>query len=222
MKRPQLFGKTLFVDFLASNLAILLGLMMLSDVQQKQKQHKQDEVNLKADGKYAVIMTWPDKSGDDVDLYVRDPEGRIAYFSKRDVGLMHLDHDDQGTVSDQAGTASGQVKVEHNEERTTLRGIIPGEYTVNVHMYNKRDATPTPVTVRLYRLIGDDTQITEKTRIMTERGQEATAFRFTLKADESVGDIHELEMRMVGPPGGPPNAPSAPSDPSEQTQEGGD
>ena len=120
-QRPQLFGKTLFTDFLMSNLAVLLGIMMLSNVSQQRKEERErEEAALRTDGDYAILMEWPNVSPDDVDLYVRDPAGNIAFFSSRDVGLMHLEHDDQGTASDRLKSESGEVRVERNEERARM------------------------------------------------------------------------------------------------------
>lgn len=203
-RRPQLFGKTLFVDFLMSNLAMLLGLMMLSDVSHQAERKRAQEAALKTDGVYAIVTGWPDASPDDVDLYVRDPSGRIAYFSARDVGLMHLEHDDQGTTSDQISTPNGQIKVERNEERVILRGTMTGEYVVSVHMYNKRSPGPTAVSVSLYRLKGEDEELVRKERLLKTSGQEATAFRFSVREDGTVSDINELERPIVNGSGGRP------------------
>lgn len=201
IRRPQLFGKTLFVDFLMSNLAMLLGLMMLSDVSHKAERRRAQEAAMRTDGVYAILMEWPDSSPDDVDLYVRDPTGRIAYFNARDVGLMHLEHDDQGATSDQLSTPGGNVKVQRNEERVILRGTVAGEYLVNVHMYNKRGRDPTPVNISLFRLKGEDSEVVRKERVLTRNGQESTAFRFTVREDGTVSDINELERPIYGVPG---------------------
>lgn len=200
-RRPQLFGKTLFVDLMMSTLVVVTALLIASNAVEKEKaQQKQtkDEAGLRTDGKYAVVMEWPDASTDDVDLYVQDPSGKIAFFSARDIGLMHLEHDDQGAVSDRTRTARGEVTVEKNEERVILRGVIPGEYVVNVHMYDKRSPAPTPVTIRLYRLRGEDAELVSKERVLRRSGDEATAFRFTVKDDGSVGEINELDRSLVG------------------------
>lgn len=202
--RAQLFGKTLFTDFLMSNLAVLLGLMMLSDVSHRRKQAQ--EAGLRTEGAYAVIMDWPNDSPDDVDLYARDPSGNIIYFNSRDLGLMHLEHDDQGAASDKAKLGSGEVRVEKNEERIILRGIVPGEYVINVQMYDKRSAPATPVTIRLVRLKGEDVELAKKERVLKRSGDEATAFRFTLNADGTVGGVNELERSLAS--GGSSSEPS--------------
>lgn len=198
MKRPQLFGKTLFVDFLMSTTAVLLGIMMLSDVSHHKKKAEEQKAALRTDGKYAVVMTWPDGSTDDVDLYVRDPKGNIAFFQGREVGLMHLEHDDLGSKGDSAETTGGIYKVDRNEERTIIRGIVPGEYTVNVHMYTKNDAKAAKVKIVLYQLKGEDTVVLKKERILSQKGDEETAFRFTLSASGDISNINELPRRFVG------------------------
>lgn len=197
-KRAQLFGKTLFVDLMMSTLVVVTALLIASNAVEKEQRQQVEDANLKTDGKYAITAEWPDKSADDVDLYVRDPTGTIAYYDSRDVGLMHLEHDDQGTASDTAPMSSVTVKVERNEERTIIRGAVPGEYTVNVHMFNKRDVTPTAVVVRLVRLTGEDTAIVKKEIVFTQKGEERTAFRFTLDAGGTMTGTNEWQRQLVG------------------------
>ncbi|HTM68510.1 MAG TPA: hypothetical protein VL426_04370 [Candidatus Binatia bacterium] len=198
-RRPQLFGKTLFVDLMMGTLVVVTALLIASNAAEKAKKQKaEQQAGLRTEGKYAIIMEWPNKSPDDVDLYVRDPAGNIAFFNARDLGLMHLDHDDQGTVSDKAQSSNGTVSIELNEERVILRGIMEGEYTVNVHMYDKRSPEPTPVTVSLYRLKGEDTEVLKKVRTLVRSGDEQTAFRFTVKRDESLTDVNDLQRSLVG------------------------
>ena len=201
-RRPQLFGKTLFVDLMMGTLVVVTALLIASNAAEKAKKTKtEQQAGLRTEGKYAIIMSWPNKSPDDVDLYVRDPAGNIAYFNARDLGLMHLDHDDQGTVSDKTQSSNGTVSIELNEERVILRGVIQGEYTVNVHMYSKQGGEPTPVTVSLYKLKGEDTEIAQKVRTLVRNGDEQTAFRFTIRADESITDLNDLQRPLVGATG---------------------
>lgn len=197
IRRSQGFAKTFFVDFLLMSYACMVGLMMLNN-QAREKQLQEIMANIRTDGLYAVTMEWPDKSLDDLDLYVADPDGNIAYFSARDVGLMHLEHDDQGYVSDTSMTSSGEVKVERNEERIILRAALPGEYVVNAHMYNKRDPQPTKVTFKLFMLRSMGGAVVERVREIAVKGDEVTAFRFTLKSNGSVAGVNELERKLTG------------------------
>lgn len=200
-QRPQLFGKTLFVDLMMSTLVVITALLMASNAVEKNKKVI-EEAGLATEGKYAIVMDWPSDSEDDVDLYVRDPRGNVAFFQGRDVGLMHLEHDDRGVRGDRLTANGTTVAVDKNEERTVIRGIIPGEYTVNVHMFSKHSRGDVPVTVRLVKLKGMDADVVVRTRVLSRNGQQATAFRFTLHEDGSVSDINELPAAIVGQ-GGP-------------------
>lgn len=137
--------------------------------------------------KFFIMVSWEDDANDDVDVYVKDPEDHLVYFKQREDGLMHLDRDDLGISNDTITTYGGkQITVPKNEERVTLRGIIPGEYIVNVHMYTKRELKPTEVTVRLLQLQGGDTEVLGKTVTLAEDGDEGTAFRFTLDENGNI------------------------------------
>jgi hypothetical protein len=199
-RRSQLFGKTLFVDLMMDTLVVITALLMASNAIEKQtKQKKQaEESGLHTDGQYAIEMVWPDGSRDDVDLYVRDPNGMVAYYHALDIGTMHLEHDDQGTGSDNASLGFRPASNRHNQERVIIRETIPGEYVVNVHMFSKRDNEPTPVTIRLIRLKGEDTELVKKQRVLKRSGDESTAFRFTAVDENSVGNVNELPVKMTG------------------------
>ena len=45
---------------------------------------------------FIIILTWDDESGDDIDLWIRDPLGNLLSFRNREDALMHLDRDDLG------------------------------------------------------------------------------------------------------------------------------
>ncbi len=160
-------------------------------------------------GQYAVLISWGDGSNNDVDMYVRDPAGRICYFAAEDVGLMHLEVDDLGTAT---SNLDGGVKVVHNGERVVIRGAEPGEYTVNVHMYNRADPGPTRVHVALWTLRGNDRVLYERDVILNASGDEHTAFRFTITPSGSVSGYNRLPRKLVGSASGvsttPPPAPT--------------
>jgi hypothetical protein len=141
-------------------------------------------------GQYALVITWP-KGDDDVDLYVRDPAGQIVYFANPDAGLMHLEHDDLGDYNDREGA----VHVVGNGERVVLRGVLPGEYVVNVHAYGI--TKPVPVKVELYRLAGGDRRLRAGSVSLPATGAERTAFRFTLGPGGMVRGYSTLPRQMV-------------------------
>jgi len=199
-RRSQIFGKTLFVDLMMSTLVIVTALLIASNAADKEASQPKVEEHIASEGKYVIIMTWPDKSPDDLDLHVMSPNGHDIFWRNRESDLMHLDHDDLGVRGDHVALAGGgEISTDKNEERTTIRGIIPGEYTVNVHMYSKSSHDEVPVTVVLYRLVGKDTEVVRKIRVLKDAHEEQTAFRFTLHEDESVSDINELPQTFIQP-----------------------
>ncbi len=153
-------------------------------------------------GQYAVEVTWPAGRNDDMDTYVEDPAGNIVSFSDHDVGLMHLEHDDLGKSSDRVQYAGTAAVVNDNRERVVLRGVIPGEVTVNVHAYRMTGPGACPVMVKLYRLRGDDRTLLERRLTLERRGEEVTAFRFALDRRGKLVSHNELSKKLLGTVGG--------------------
>jgi hypothetical protein len=155
-------------------------------------------------GIYAITASWPKGSNDDVDLYVRDPHGNIVFFSQPSQGQLQLEHDDRGCSS---GSGYGLGKHCTNYERVVLRGTVPGEYIVNVHMYAKNDPSATPIVVKLYRLAGNDKIMKQRTVILPHCGQEKTAFRFILDSNGYIVSTNELPFSLVSYGGNCPSNP---------------
>ena len=59
---------------------------------------KDKDIEEKSD--FIIILTWDDESGDDIDLWIRDPLGNLLSFKNREDALMHLDRDDLGLSND--------------------------------------------------------------------------------------------------------------------------
>ena len=176
--------------------AVLLKLSLLAiNVESAEPTQKR----LKSNALFLIKVVWPGESYDDVDTYVNDPIGHLVYFKRLSDGLMVLDHDDTGAGNNMVTLPDGSVvKSAYNEEQVEIRGIIPGEYTVNVHMYRKSAPTPTKTIVTLYKVAeGGDMQVHERAINLTHQRQEETAFRFTLTKSGEVADINELPKSLV-------------------------
>lgn len=170
------------LDLLACLVLIFAILALIS-------QPKANPPTIKTPGVVAVVLTWPDGSNDDVDLWVSDPKGDLVWYGSRDVGTMFLEHDDLGTLT------SGTIR--HNE-RVIVRTAMPGEYIANVHLYSQNDPGPIVVKVELWRTTGATTPITSRTVTLTMQGDEETAFRFTLNSAGSVTNVNHLSHRFIG------------------------
>jgi hypothetical protein len=170
------------IDFLSCLLVVFVAVAVTS---------KPPEV--KTYGSYAVAMTWP--AGEvDVDLYMRDPAGSIAYFKNMQVDAMQLEHDDLGT----AATNYGAGKPNH--ERTVLRSTTPGQYVVGVDLFARGNAAgvaPVPVSVELWDLRGDDHVLKSRTVYVTRVGDQRTPFRFNVDGAGNVTGYSYLPADLV-------------------------
>ena len=176
--------------------AVLLKLSLLAiNVESAESAQKR----LKSNALFLIKVVWAGESDDDVDTYVSDPLSHLVFFKRLQDGLMNLDRDDTGSSNNMITLPDGRVvKSAYNEEQVEIRGIIEGEYIVNVHMYRKATPTPTKVIVTLYKVAeGEDVQIHERVLTLAEQRQEATAFRFTLTRSGEVADINELPKSLI-------------------------
>tara|TARA_R110000824_G_scaffold282601_19_gene470927 strand:- start:5423 stop:6052 length:630 start_codon:yes stop_codon:yes gene_type:complete len=193
-----------FLDLLFNTLLCFAALFALSFILiNPSKQNK--NVESKAD--FIITVTWPADMDDDVDTYVEDPQGNLVAFMRREQGLMHLDRDDVGFRSDRIETVHGVVEFKENREIVTLRGTLPGEYVVNVHMYTKRSGgSPTPVAIRLEKLTPFKIAAVREVTLMAtdtengKAGEEKTAFRFILNSKGEVISVNHLEKQLANRP----------------------
>ncbi len=183
-----------FLDLLFNTLLCFAALFALSFVLINPSK-KKNNVRMKAE--FMITTTWPRDLDDDVDMYVEDPQGNLVAFMRREEGLMHLDRDDLGHRNDSIDTEWGVIEFKDNREIVTIRGTVPGEYVVNVHMYMKRSAVvEVPVTIQLDK-INPYSTVTIKEVILRISGDEGTAFRFTLNKDGDVIDINQLKKSLI-------------------------
>ena len=184
-----------FLDLLFNTLLCFAALFSLAFVMINPSK-KNKTVDAKAE--FLITVTWPSDIDYDVDTYVEDPNGNLVAFNRREQGLMHLDRDDVGFSSDRLQTPFGIVEYKQNREMVSLRGIVPGEYVVNVHMYTKRseEEKETPVTILLEK-INPYRVVTGSNVILKQKGDEKTAFRFVLNDEGEVTNINKLEKSLT-------------------------
>ena len=144
-------------------------------------------------GNVVVEIHWPNHLDADVDLWVEAPGDRPVGYSNKGGKIFNLLRDDLGKFRD---------VTDINYEVAYTRGVVAGEYTVNVHLYrNKSTVLPIPVKVvasakkssgqGLKRLVTTDV-------MLNYTGEELTAVRFTLnQAGEVVrGSVHSVQKAL--------------------------
>jgi hypothetical protein len=185
------------VAFLDVFLNALLGFVLLFIISWLLINPVAKNKTIDAKGEFIINVTWDEDANDDVDLWVQDPEGNTASFMQKEIGIMHLDRDDLGYLNDKITLSDGKIiEIKTNREVLTIRGIIPGEYVVNLHMFSKRKVTPINVKVEIIK-INPYQVVIEKNIIMEKRGEEITVIRFTVNEEGKVIKLSELPKSLI-------------------------
>ena len=83
------------------------------------------------------------------------------------------------------------------ESNVTIRGIAPGEYTVNVHYYESKNGQPVEVTVSIIKVNPRAEVVFYGQVPLARKGDEATAVRFTVLPDGTVANVNTLPKTLV-------------------------
>ena len=192
MRRPYntnlAFLDLLFNTLLCFVVFFAIALVLINPESENRK------VEVKAE--FIISVSWPGDMDDDVDLYVEDPAGNLVSFSRREDGLMHLDRDDLGQSNDIVETELGSIEYNENREVVTIRGTVPGEYVINVHMYSKRSEELTPVFVQIDKINPFSTVFTSTIDLQHD-GHEETAVRIVVDKDSNVESVNYLRKSLT-------------------------
>jgi hypothetical protein len=146
---------------------------------------------------FLITLTWPDGRKEDVDLYVEDPAGNLVWFREREAGLMHLDRDDLGLRNDVIEVGGQRVVNPLNQEVVSIRGIVSGEYVVNLHLYRAGSDVPLSAKVKVEKLNPRLEVVFYGDVILNAEGDERTAVRFSIRPDGGFGDVNRLPRSIV-------------------------
>ncbi len=148
---------------------------------------------------FIITTSWDKEINSDIDTWLQDSAKHLVFYRSKTDGLMDLDRDDTGNNNDTIILLNGDViKYSENRENIMIRGIVPGEYILNLHMFNSNGAKfPIGAQVVLYD-VKQGIEIKRETVIFKREGEEITAFRFTLSSDGKVSNINKLEKKFIG------------------------
>jgi hypothetical protein len=184
-----------FYDMLFNMLIAFVFCFIVALLAMNPKALKAGDIPSKAE--FIINVSWPDMNPNDIDTWVEDPAGNLLWFRQRDAGLMHLDRDDRGLTNDMI-TINGKVIVNPlNVEVATIRGIEPGEFTVNVNYYETKNGEPVPVTVSIIKVNPSAEVVFYGQATLARKGDEATLARFTVLPDGSVANVNTLPKKLV-------------------------
>ena len=157
---------------------------------------------IKKNADYVITVEWPEPMDCDVDLWVRDPLNNTISYKMKEGGLMYYERDDMGhRLSVFRIDGKDTVIDPDNKEYITLRGTMPGEYIVNVHVYScvnpnsppdnpqglrRGDPVDIPVAVEITKINPTLIMIKHVELKMTKVWEEQTAFRFVMNDDKVI------------------------------------
>jgi hypothetical protein len=180
---------TVFRDVITLALCGFVAVVILLLPHLNPKQEAQAAVASTVPGNVMVEARWADELDTDVDLWVQAPGDVPVGYSNKSGVIFNLLRDDLGRNAD---------PTQLNYEVSYSRGVPPGEYTVNLHMYrNKSKVAPVKVTVvtsvKKPNAESAKQVLTSSIDMMAEN-QETTVYRFKLtEAGELVpGSVNSL------------------------------
>jgi hypothetical protein len=156
---------------------------------------KEGKIDSKAE--FIITMDWPDNHPDDLDLFVQDPTGNIAWYRHREAGFLTLDRDDRGGANDFIMVNGKKISSPIREEIVTVRGIVPGEYTVNVSHFQATTGAPVTATVKVQKLNPTAQVIFDDKLTVDHTGDEKTAVRFKVDTEGKVIDVQQRPKSLL-------------------------
>ena len=184
-----------FYDMLFNMLIAFVFCFIIALLAMNPKALKIGDIPSKAE--YIITVGWPDRNPNDIDTWVQDPGGNLVWFRAREAGLLYLDRDDRGDANDAILIDGQRIVSPFRQEVVTVRGIVPGEFTVNVQYYQSRDGQPVDVNVSIIKVNPRAEVVFYGQLKLARQGDEATAARFTIQPDGKVVNVNTLPKSLV-------------------------
>ena len=183
------FTDLLFNTLLGFSLLFFISIIFMNPIA------KLGNVNLKAE--YIITVTWPDDQPDDIDIWVQDPNHNLLNYRNSDVGWLHLDRDDQGDINDKVVIDGVETVYPINQEVVTIRGIMSGEYIVNLQYYKSQTGQPVTATVKIEKVNPSLRLVFVDKVTLDKEDDEKTVLRFNLDARGEIESTNRLQTRLT-------------------------
>ena len=183
------FTDLLFNTLLGFTLLFFISIIFMNPIA------RLGNINYKAE--YIITVIWPENQPDDIDLWVQDPYQETVSYLQKEAGWLNLDRDDRGDLNDTVMINGEKVVHPINQEVVTIRGIISGEYIVNLHYYESQSKNPVTASVKIekvnpvLRLVFIDQVVLEKV------DDEKTILRFELDGKGEIVGMNRLHKILT-------------------------
>jgi len=183
------FTDLLFNTLLGFVLLFFISIMFMNPIA------KLGNINYKAE--FIITVIWPEDQPDDIDLWVQSPNQDTVSYQQQDAGWLHLDRDDRGDLNDIV-MINGQKRVHPiNQEVVTVRGIIPGEYIVNLHYYESQSKKPVTASVKIEK-VNPVLRLVFIDQVTLDRvDDEKTVLRFELDGKGNIVSMNRIEKTLT-------------------------
>ena len=149
----------------------------------------------KPKAEFLITVDWRGRY--DVDTWMRLPDGSRISYQNKESGIAFLERDDLGISCEQATAQTC-------EEVTVLRGIVPGEYVMALHLYSAHGSltpevtTPVMPEIRIEKLNPNVRVVWQNTVSLDTIRQEKRLVRFRVtETGEVVGFDTEALPSLV-------------------------
>lgn len=187
--RADPFTDLLFNALLVFSFLFMISLLLVNPVS------KLGSANLKAE--YIITLSWPPERPADIDIWMQDPQGERVSYLQKDAGWLHLDRDDRGDLNDTVVINGEEIVHPINQEIVTIRGILAGEYIINLHYYQSDKPQPLPLTLKVEKVNPQLELVFIDQYELQRQDEELTAVRFRLDADGRFLGVNRIPATLT-------------------------
>ena len=203
LREPAKYKSTIgFTDLLFNLLVGFVFLFIIAFILINPITKKKD-VPKKAE--YMVVIEWESTSLDDIDLWVKAPDGNTVSFVRKEAGLMNLEKDDLGISNDFTIDEYGNKQYVYvNREVVTIRGILAGQYQVAAHVYAMKprpknvypDKNPLIIKYKVIK-VNPYREVVIGEKAYALRGQQLPLVNFWMDKDGKFVKYNTLENNII-------------------------
>jgi hypothetical protein len=211
MKRSRgsdYFGSSLsFLDMLV-NINMMFFLFLFFALLQINPKMRKADIETKAI--MMVVMTWPDNDPNDMDLWIKTPDGVHVGFTNTENSYLHYERDDRGSLNNFIMSHDDKTKTTLPVRREVImfRGVQDGRFVVNVNLFSIKNmdgrttgeselVTPLLVHVELDQLDPSYNILATKEISVTDFREEDTAFAFIVKDGKVIQIDKDADEKFI-------------------------
>lgn len=214
MENRRRFSWIFFTDLLFN---LVVGLVCLFFLSLLLINPITDDKKIESKAEFIIMMDWPSRSNADLDMWVELPDGEVVGYLQKENSVVTLERDDIGLETDTHTDRYGKIVFNPvNREIITVRAIIAGEWTINVHYYASRSIPPNHISgwvdeppvlierkipvevkVQVIRLNPTYKVVSTKKVLLTFQKEERTMARFIIDDDGAFVEHINIPKKFI-------------------------